>query len=196
LRAGDVLVVLGAGGGVGLAAVELGACMGATVAAVASSPEKLVAARAKGAAVTIDHRSGDLRGALRDAFPDGTDVVLDPVGGQLAEPALRSLRWGGRFVTVGYASGEIPRIPLNLVLLKGIRVVGFEFASFMAHGGDEAGRNEAEVMGLFASGRVRPHVGATFALDDTAGALRLVAEGAAIGKVVIDVAGGDARPAD
>ena len=104
----------------GSAAVQLGVLLGATVTAVASTPEKLEAARALGATRLIDHRAGDLRQALREALPGGADVVVDPVGGDLAEPALRSLHFGGRFVTVGYASGTIPRIPLNLVLLKGV----------------------------------------------------------------------------
>jgi NADPH2:quinone reductase len=124
---------------------------------------------------------------LREVLPDGADVVVDPVGGDLAEPALRSLRWGGRFVTVGYASGTIPRIPLNLVLLKGIEVRGFQFVDFAAHLPDERRRNEDELHELFVSGRVRPHIGASFALEDTAAALRHVADGRAIGKVVIQI---------
>lgn len=187
LQAGDELVVLGAGGGVGLAAVQLGAVLGASVTAVASSPEKLEVARANGAARGIDHRSVPLRQALRELLPEGADVVVDPVGGDLAEPALRALRYGGRFVTVGYASGEIPRIPLNLVLLKGIEVRGFQFRDFATHEPDALQRNEAELLELLASGRVVPHIGATFALDDVAAALQYVADGRAIGKVVLDV---------
>ena len=185
---GDELVVLGAGGGVGLAAVQLGAVLGARVTAVASSAEKLAAASAQGATRVVDHTAGELRPALREALPAGADAVVDPVGGDLSEPALRSLRWGGRFVTVGYAAGSIPRIPLNLVLLKGVAVLGFQFRDFVEHAPDEASRNEAELMDLLASGRVAPHVGATFPLDDTAAALRHVADGRAVGKVVIDVA--------
>jgi NADPH2:quinone reductase len=162
--------------------------LGASVTAVASSPEKLEVARAHGARHCIQHDVEDLRSALRDRLPDGADVVVDPVGGELAEPALRSLRWGGRFVTVGYASGEIPRIPLNLVLLKGIEVRGFEFGAFARHRPDDLRRNEDELGELLASGAVRPHVGATFTLDEAAEALRYVADGRAIGKVVIDVA--------
>ena len=187
LQPGDELVVLGAGGGVGLAAVQLGALLGATVTAVASSPEKLAAASAFGAARTIDHRAGDLRGALRAALPGGADVVVDPVGGDLAEPALRSLRWGGRFVTVGYASGMIPAIPLNLVLLKGVHVLGFQFLDFATHAPDDRARDEHELLDLLAAGRAFPHVGARFALDDAARALRHVADGRAVGKVVLDV---------
>jgi NADPH2:quinone reductase len=189
IEPGERLIVLGAGGGVGLAAVQLGSLMGASVTAVASTEEKLAVAASYGAGVLVNHRAGDLREALRRALPDGADVAVDPVGGDLSEPALRSLRWGGRFVTVGYASGVIPRIPLNLVLLKGVRVLGFEFRGFAAHCPEELRRNEEELSGLLASGRVRPHVGAAFPLRDVTAALRLVAEGRAIGKVVVDVGG-------
>ena len=182
---GDELIVLGAGGGVGMAAVQLGAALGATVTAVASSDEKLDAATANGAHRVV-RSSGDLRAALREALPEGADVVVDPVGGEVAEPALRSLRYGGRFVSVGYASGEIPRIPLNLVLLKGIEVRGFEFLGFATHEPDALHRNEEELRELLATGRVRPHIGATFPLAEAAAALRHVADGRAIGKVVID----------
>ena len=188
LQPGDELVVLGAGGGVGLATVQLGALLGASVTAVASSREKLDVAASYGAGNLIDHRAGDLRQALREALPNGGDVVVDPVGGDLSEPALRALRWGGRFVTVGYASGVIPKIPLNLVLIKGIQVLGFEFLGFATNSPDEARRNEAELMDHFATGRVVPHIGAAFPLDEAAAALRYVADGRAIGKVVIDVA--------
>ncbi len=187
LQAGDELAVLGAGGGVGLAAVQLGVILGASVTAVASSAEKLEVAASHGARNLIDHRSGDLRQALRKVLPDGGDVAVDPVGGDLAEPALRALRWGGRFVTVGYASGVIPRIPLNLVLLKGVQVLGFQFLDFVTHAPAEADRNERELMELLATHRVTPHIGAAFPLDDVAAALRYVADGRAIGKVVLDV---------
>ena len=187
VRPGERLVVLGAGGGVGLAAVQLGTLLGASVTAVASSEAKLAVATACGAVAVINHRSGDLRQMLRGAFPDGVDVVVDPVGGNLAEPALRALRWGGRFVTVGYASGTVPRIPLNLVLLKGCQILGFQFRDFAAHEGEELARNEAALLELLAAGKALPHIGATFKLADAAAALRHVADGKAIGKVVLDV---------
>ena len=187
LQPGEQLVVLGAGGGVGLAAVQLGALLGASVTAVASSPEKLAVAASYGAGNRIDHRSVDLRQALRECLPEGADVVVDPVGGALAEPALRALRRGGRFVTVGYASGVIPRIPLNLVLLKGATVLGFEFRDFMLHARDEFRRNEDELMELLATQRAGPHIGAAFELGEVAAALRLVAGGGAVGKVVLDI---------
>ncbi|AFM18374.1 Zn-dependent oxidoreductase, NADPH:quinone reductase [Mycolicibacterium chubuense NBB4] len=184
LSPGQDVVVLGAGGGVGLAAVQLGVALGARVTAVASSAEKLAVAAHHGAHRTINHRDGELRAALRAALPGGADAVIDPVGGDLSEPALRSLRRGGRFVTVGYASGVIPRIPLNLVLVKGLHVLGFQFQDIAA---DEFARNEGELREMLVDGRIRPHIGAVYSLDDTANALRHVGEGRAIGKVLIDL---------
>jgi NADPH2:quinone reductase len=189
LAEGDQLVVLGAGGGVGLATVQLGAHLGATVTAVASSPEKLEAARACGATNLIDHRVDDVRAALQALVPGGADVVVDPVGGALSEVALRRMRWGGRFVVIGFASGTIPAIPLNLVLLKGVQVVGFEMRGMAANRGEQMARDEAELDRLLASGAFVPHIGARLPLDRVAEALRLVGDGQAVGKVVIDVAG-------
>ncbi|MGH3677249.1 MAG: NADPH:quinone oxidoreductase family protein [Mycobacterium sp.] len=186
LQPGHELIVLGAGGGVGLAAAQLGVELGAGVTAVASSVEKLDVAASYGAHHLINHRSGDLRTALRDTLPDGADAVIDPVGGDLSEPALRSLRRGGRFVTVGFASGVIPRIPLNLVLVKGVHVLGFQFQDVPP---DEFVRNENELRALLATGKVSPHIGAVYPLADTARALRHVADGRAIGKVLIDLGG-------
>lgn len=188
LRPGEELVVLGAGGGVGLAAVQLGRELGATVTAVASSDEKLQVAAAHGATNLVNHKSVALRQALRDCLPGGADVVIDPVGGDLTEAALRSLRWNGRLVTIGYASGVIPRVPLNLVLLKGIRILGCQLAHFATKAPEEFARNEAELASLLASHRVNPHIGATFPLADVAAALRFVADGHAIGKVVLNIA--------
>jgi NADPH2:quinone reductase len=182
INAGDAVVVLGAGGGVGLAAVQLGNALGADVTAVASSAEKLDTAASYGAKHLINHRSGDLRAALRDALPGGATTVIDPVGGDLSEPALRSLRRGGRFVTIGYASGVIPRIPLNLVLVKGVAVLGFQFQDVAP---DEFARNEAELGELLTSGKVTPHIGAVYPLAETSRALRRVADGNAVGKVLI-----------
>ncbi|WP_006244889.1 NADPH:quinone oxidoreductase family protein [Mycolicibacterium tusciae] len=184
VQSGDEVIVLGAGGGVGLAAVQLAEQLGASVTAVASSDEKLDVAASYGARYLVDRRSAPLRDALREALPDGADVVVDPVGGDLSEPALRSLRRGGRFVTVGFASGDIPRIPLNLVLMKGITVLGFQFQDVPA---DEFTRNEDELRGLLVSGTVRPHVGAVYPLAETVKALEHVADGRAIGKILIDL---------
>jgi NADPH:quinone reductase len=195
VQPGEELVVLGAGGGVGLAAVQLGAHLGATVTAVASSADKLDAAASCGATNLIDHRDDDLRASLREALPGGSDVVVDPVGGDLSEPALRSLRYAGRFVTVGYASGTIPRIPLNLVLLKGCEILGFQFVDFATRRPDELARNEQDLLALLADGRVVPHIGATFDLDHVVDALQWVAAGRAVGKVVLDVSGSAPNPA-
>ena len=185
VQEGDELIVLGAGGGVGLAAVQLGVQLGASVTAVASSAEKLDVAAGYGAKHLVNHKSDDLRGALRDAVPCGANAVIDPVGGELSEPALRSLSRGGRFVTIGFASGVIPRIPLNLVLVKGVQVLGFQFQDVPP---DEFARNEHELRELLVNGRVLPHVCAVYPLAEAAAALRHVADGRAIGKVVIDLA--------
>ena len=185
VQAGDELIVLGAGGGVGLAAVQLGVQLGASVTAVASSTEKLDVAAGYGAKHLINYKTGDLRGALKVALPGGADAVIDPVGGELSEPALRSLGRGGQFVTIGFASGVIPRIPLNLVLVKGVRVLGFQFQDVPP---DEFARNEGELREHLVTGRVHPHVGAIYPLAETVAALRHVADGRAIGKVLIDLA--------
>ncbi|MFM7224934.1 MAG: NADPH:quinone oxidoreductase family protein [Actinomycetota bacterium] len=187
LRAGEEVVVLGAGGGVGLAAVQIAAILGARVTAVTSSAAKRAAVTSAGATTVIDRGEADLRGALRDALPDGADVVLDPVGGDLAEPALRALRPGGRFVTVGYAAGAIPRIPLNLVLLKGIAILGFEFLGFAAREPEALARGDAELEAWLAAGTLVPVIGARFPLAETPAALRALADGAVPGKIVIDV---------
>ncbi len=184
IQPGDDVIVLGAGGGVGLAAVQLATVLGARVTAVASSDEKLSTAEQYGAASLVNHTRGDLRAALREALPDGAHAVLDPVGGDLSEPALRTLRRGGRFVTIGYASGTIPHIPLNLVLVKGIQVLGFQFQDVAP---DEFTRNEAELGELLATGGIRPHIGSVYPLAESAAALREVASGKAVGKVVIEL---------
>jgi NADPH2:quinone reductase len=184
VQEGDGLIVLGAGGGVGLAAVQLGVQLGASVTAVASSAEKLDVAAGYGAKHVVNYKSGDLRSALKQALPGGADAVIDPVGGELSELALRSLGRGGRFVTVGFASGVIPRIPLNLVLVKGVQVVGFQFQDVPP---GEFVRNDEELREHLISGRVSPHVCAVYPLTETAAALRHVADGRAIGKVLIDL---------
>lgn len=187
VRPGEVVLVLGAAGGVGLAAVEIAKALGATVVAAATGTEKLALTAEAGASITVDYSGDDFRERLKAAVPDGIDVVLDPVGGRYAEPALRSLRPGGRFVTVGYASGEIPSIPLNLVLLKGISIRGFEFRSFIKARPVEFARDRDELSALFASGQLRPRIDRTYPLSETPAALRSIAERRAVGKVLIDV---------
>jgi len=184
VQSGDELIVLGAGGGVGLAAVQLGVKLGASVTAVASSTEKLDVAASYGARHLINYRTDDLRIALKDAIPRGAHAVIDPVGGALSDPALRALGRGGRFVTVGFASGDIPRIPLNLVLVKGVHVLGFQFQDVPPN---EFVRNENELRELLMAMRVQPHICAVYPLEETAQALAYVAEGRAIGKVLIDM---------
>jgi len=182
---GERVVVLGAAGGVGLAAVELAAIFGAQVISAASSDDKLERCRDRGAEITINYGRDNLREALRRLTPDGVDVVLDPVGGPLAEQALRALGWKGRFVTIGFASGEITRIPLNLVLLKGCIVRGFEIRTFSRFEPELAARDEGQLMELLAAGRIVPHISAVHGLDHAAAALNEVAERRSTGKVLI-----------
>ncbi|OBI34265.1 NADPH:quinone oxidoreductase [Mycobacterium sp. E1386] len=184
---GDWVVVLGAAGGVGLAAVDLAVAMKARVLAAASSPEKLELCRRRGAEATVDYDREDLKSRIRELTGDAARVIIDPVGGPYAEPALRGLARGGTFVTLGYAAGTIPAIPLNLVLLKDICVRGMEIRTFMTDHPDEAVRDMRELSEMFAAGTIRPYIGARFPLSETAAALRHVADRKVLGKVVIDV---------
>ncbi len=185
VQPGEWVVVLGAAGGVGLAAVEVARLLGARVIAAASSPEKLALCRERGAEGLIEYTSDDLRGRIKEITGGSADVVIDPVGGPAAEQALRALGWGSRFVTVGFASGEIPRIALNLVLLKGITIKGFEMRTF----GDRApalmDRDRAEMIEHLAAGRLVPHLSSTHPLADVAVALAEVADRRALGKVLV-----------
>lgn len=185
---GDWVVVLGAAGGVGLAAVDLAVAMKARVLAAASSADKLALCRERGAEATVDYDREDLKSRIRELTGDAARVVLDPVGGGYAEPALRALARGGTFVTLGYATGTIPAIPLNLVLLKDVCVRGMEIRTFMADHPEQGARDLAELSRMFADGTVRPYIGARFPLAETAAALRYVADRKVLGKVVIDVA--------
>ncbi|MDT5348919.1 MAG: NADPH:quinone reductase [Mycobacterium sp.] len=185
---GDWVVILGAAGGVGLAAVDLAVAMKARVLAAASGPDKLQLCAQRGAAATVDYDREDLKTRIRESTGDAARVVLDPVGGPYAEPALRALARGGTFVTLGYAAGAIPAIPLNLVLLKGITIRGMEIRTFMGDHPAESARDLAELSQLFAAGTIRPYIGARFPLAETAAALRHVAERKALGKVVIEIA--------
>ncbi|BCQ06841.1 alcohol dehydrogenase [Mycobacterium heckeshornense] len=183
----DWVVILGAAGGVGLAAVDLAVAMKARVLAAASSPEKLDVCRRRGAEALVDYDREDLKQRIRDVTGGGAQVVLDPVGGRYSEPALRSLARGGRFITLGYAAGSIPAIPLNLVMLKGITLQGMEIRTFGTDHPDQADRDVRELQQMFVAGRIKPYIGARFPLGDTAAALRYVADRKAVGKVVIDV---------
>jgi NADPH2:quinone reductase len=185
VRPGEWVVVLGAAGGVGLAAVQLGHILGARIVAAASSPEKLAVCAEHGADALINYETEDLKERIRALTGGGADVIIDPVGGRYAEPALRAGRWGARFVTLGFASGEIPRIPLNLVLLKGVVVMGMEIWGFSTHHSDETRRDRAELMELLGSGRLVPHISAEHPLTDVVAALETVAQRRATGKVLI-----------
>jgi NADPH2:quinone reductase len=185
VRGGDWVVVLGAAGGVGLAAVDIAQLLGARVIAAASSAEKLAVCRARGAEAVIDYGGEDLKSAVKRITGRGADVVLDPVGGPYSEQALRATAWGGRFVCLGFASGEIPRIPLNLLLLKGAVVQGFEIRTFGGHRPDAAARDQEELAGHFAAGRLRPCISARYPLADIASALQAVRNRKTYGKVVI-----------
>jgi NADPH:quinone reductase-like Zn-dependent oxidoreductase len=185
VQEGDWVVVLGAAGGVGLAAVELAVILGARVLAAASSPEKLEVCRASGAQEVVDYEREDLKERVKE-ITGGADVVIDPVGGPYSEQALRATRWGGRFVTVGFASGEIPRIPLNLVLLKGVIVKGFEIRTFGEHAPEAMQRDRAELDEMFRAGKVRPHISAMYPLDQVPAALADLRDRKAVGKLVVD----------
>jgi NADPH:quinone reductase len=179
------VVVLGAAGGVGLATVDLAVALGARVLAAASSPEKLAVCAKRGAEAVVDYDRESLKDRIKEITGGGADVVIDPVGGRYAEEALRATHYGARFVTVGYASGEIPRIPLNLVLLKGVRVMGYEARTFGTNEPELMARDRKELSALFNSGRISPYVCATYGLADVAGALRHVGDRRAIGKVIL-----------
>ena len=155
LKTGESLAVLGAAGGVGLAAVELGKIMGARVIACASSDEKLAFARKHGADDGINYSSEDLKEALRRVTDGrGADVIYDPVGGPYTEPALRSIAWQGRFLVVGFAAGEIPKLPLNLVLLKGCDVLGVFWGSFIERDPGRSPRQHRTIVGVVRGGKI------------------------------------------
>jgi NADPH2:quinone reductase len=186
LKSGETLAVLGASGGVGLAAVELGKSMGARVIACASSADKVAFARRHGADDGIDYGQEDLKEALRRVTGGrGADVIYDPVGGAYAEVALRSIAWLGRFLVVGFAAGDIPKLPLNLVLLKGCDVLGVFWGSWIAR--DPAGHraNTEQLLNWVAEGKLSSHVHAVYPLADAAEALKAIAARKVMGKVIL-----------
>jgi NADPH:quinone reductase len=186
LKPGETLAVLGAAGGTGLAAVELGKAMGARVIACASSDDKIAFAKKHGADEGVNYASGDLRDGLKKLGGEhGIDVVYDPIGDKYAEPALRSLAWYGRYLVVGFAAGEIPKLPLNLVLLKSCDVRGVFWGSWSER--DPAGHraNMAEILRWCAEGKLSAHVHAAYPLADAAKALKEIAGRKVMGKVVL-----------
>jgi len=187
LRAGETMLVLGAAGGVGLAAVEIGKVLGARVIAAASSEEKLEVCRRFGADATINYSTEDLRERIK-ALTDGKgpDVIYDPVGGEYAEPAFRSIGWRGRYLVVGFANGEIPKLPLNLALLKGASLVGVFWGDFARREPQHNAAAFTQMMGWIGEGKLKPYVSKRYKLADTAQALKDMASRKVTGKIVIE----------
>ena len=186
IRSGETLLVLGAAGGVGTSAVELGALLGARVIAAASTDDKLAFCREHGATDGINYTRDDLKDRIKALTNgNGCDVIYDPVGGALAEPALRGTAWQGRYLVIGFASGDIPKIPLNLVLLKGCQIVGVFWGSFAMR---EPAKNRAHAAQLFAwiaDGKLAPHVDTVVPLSEAASALRRIERREVMGKLVL-----------
>jgi NADPH2:quinone reductase len=186
IKPGETLAVLGAAGGTGLAAIELGKIMGARVIACASSADKLAFAREHGADVGVNYGDDDLKEALRRVTDGrGVDVIYDPVGGDYAEAALRSIAWGGRFLVIGFAAGEIPKLPLNLVLLKGCDVRGVFWGQFTERFPEKHRANMAEVLQWASEGKLSAHVHAVYPLEEIANALKALANREAKGKILL-----------
>ena len=186
LQAGETLLVLGAGGGVGLAAIEIGKQMNATVIAAASSAEKLNAAKNAGADHLIDYSQQDLRSALKEIVgKKGVDVVYDPVGGDMFEAALRSTAWGGRVLVVGFASGNIPKVPVNLALLKGCSIVGVFWGAFRLNYTKEDNENFEQLFAWYEDGKLKPYASKIYALEAAAQALNDLKNRKAVGKIVL-----------
>ena len=186
LKPGESLAILGAAGGAGQAAIEIGKILGAKIVACASSEEKLADAQRLGADVLIDYSQVDLKEALKAHTQGaGVDVVYDPVGGDLAEPALRATAWGGRYLVVGFASGDIPQIPANLLLVKGSSLVGVHWS---AHAKRDAAGFQAEfrqLLGLVQAKKIAPQIHASFALEDWQGAYDVIVQRQARGKILL-----------
>ncbi len=186
LRPGETLLVLGAAGGVGLAAVELGKLLGATVIAAASTDEKLAICQEKGAEHLINYATEDLRERIKEITQGkGVDVVYDPVGDKWAEPAIRSLTWQGRYLVVGFAGGEIPKIPLNLALLKGSALVGVFWGMFAQKEPALNMKNLQEVAAWVVQGQLSPHIYKQYSLAEAPQALTDMIERKVIGKAVV-----------
>ncbi len=183
---GDTVLVLGASGGIGIASIEIAKALGARVIACASSDDKLAACREHGADAVINYTTEDLRARIKELTDGrGADVIVDPVGGPFTEPALRSIAWRGRLLVVGFAAGEIPKIPLNLTLLKGCAIVGVFWGDFLRRE-PEAFAASVERLGQWhAEGKINPHISGTFPLARAADAIKLMAERKVIGKLVI-----------
>jgi NADPH2:quinone reductase len=186
LGSGETLLVLGASGGVGLAAVEVGKALGARVIACASSDDKLAVCREHGADATINYATEDLRERLKALTEGrGADVIYDPVGGPYSEPAFRSIAWRGRHLVVGFAAGDIPKLPLNLALLKGAAIVGVFWGDFARREPQRFADSVRQLAKWYKEGKLRPHVSETFPLHKAAEALKRMAARQVKGKVVL-----------
>ncbi|MDK1018777.1 MAG: NADPH:quinone oxidoreductase family protein [Actinomycetota bacterium] len=188
LTSGETLLVLGAAGGVGSAAIEIGKNLGATVIAAASSDEKLAFCTSLGADHTINYSTDDLRARVKELTGGtGADVIYDPVGGDLSESAFRSIAWGGRYLVIGFASGDVFKLPLNLPLLKGASAVGVFWGSFTAHEPETAAANLVEISRMVINGALNPAITATFPLERVTAAYELLASRRAMGKLVLEI---------
>jgi NADPH2:quinone reductase len=186
LRAGETLLVHGAAGGVGLAAVEVGKALGATVIATARGAAKLEVAAAHGADQLIDTGAEDIRARVKDVTGgNGADVVFDPVGGDVFDASLRCVAWGGRIVIIGFATGRVPQIPANILLVKNVAALGFYWGSYRAHAPEMVAAQFAELFDWHGQGKLKPHVSATFDLAEAAQALELLKSRRSTGKVVL-----------
>lgn len=186
LKAGETVLVLGAAGGVGLAAIEIAKVVGARVIAAASTDEKLAVCREHGADALINYAAEDLREAIkRETAGNGPDVIYDPVGGSYAEPAFRSIGWRGRYLVVGFANGEIPKLPLNLALLKGASLIGVFWGAYTAREPDHFAADLDAMFALIEKGELRPHISQRYPLADGARALEDLMNRRAVGKLVI-----------
>ena len=186
LKPGETVAVLGASGGVGQAAVEIATIMGADVIACASSQEKLEFAKSLGARKTIDYSTQSLKDSLKDLTEGkGVDVVYDPVGGELAEQAIRATAWEGRFLVIGFAAGDIPKIPLNLPLLKGCDIRGVFWGAAVERDPDGHRANMAQLLEWVKDGKLKPHIHATYPLEQISEALEEIAARPVFGKVIV-----------
>jgi len=188
LQRGETLLVLGAAGGVGIAAVELGKALGARVIAAASTDEKLAVARSAGADELVNYADGELKEKVKALTGGrGADVIYDPVGGDLFEQCMRCINWNGRVLVIGFTGGFIPKVPINLILLKGCQVVGVFYGSFSVREPALNEQNFREILALFEAGKINPLVGRTLPMTEYAAALRCLSGRTAIGKVVVEI---------
>ncbi len=186
LKAGETLLVLGAGGGVGVAAIQLGKLLGAKVIAAASTPEKIAFCKQMGADEGICYGTEDLKERVKALTNgDGANVIYDPVGGRYSEPALRSIAWEGRFLVVGFAAGDIPKIPLNLTLLKGCQIVGVFWGSFAMREPQRQRANAEKILQWVGEGKLKPHVDASLPFERAAEALERLEKRQVLGKLVL-----------